>query len=108
MSKFIAYKMRDNLLTATMVFLFFLVILATSFPSMTGKVTYDLDNLLPICMYDNNKESYIIENLDVCCEEASKQLVCEETLKGYVCYTISGGARYELNSDAWKYCSLKI
>lgn len=75
--------------------------------TFTGNVVFELDNSKPMCFYESNNGKYFIENINNCCKDVEKQLICENIVEedfSVMCFVKSGGDTYKLNNNAWDYC----
>ena len=75
--------------------------------SLTGQVSYNLDNSEPLCSFKTNQGLNKL-SIDQCCYEALLQLECHKlNLEPYDirCYTSETSPRYLLlNNKAFSYC----
>lgn len=80
-----------------------------------GQARYYLDSTKPLCVISWQDQLTEWNDLNRCCLEARKQLVCEKaamTIEGEllnrVCYTGHGDVlKYWLNNKAYHYCTLQ-
>ena len=98
-------NMKNTLFIVTLSILLVAIVIELS-PAITGKIIYALDDSKPVCVYITPKYSYIVENIDTCCQEIKQQSTCDKT-GPVTCYIIYADARYELNNRAWNNCNSK-
>lgn len=72
--------------------------------TITGEVVYRLDFSEPKCTFYNGEEYIEIEDIEQCCYDIQKQLICEQRNSFIECYIIKTRTRYLINSKTFNYC----
>lgn len=72
--------------------------------AISGLAVYRLDFSQPKCTFYNGEEYIEIDDIEQCCYDLQKQLICEQRDPFIECYVTKTGTSYIINSKTFNYC----